>query len=205
MNYFSIIYVKVRHGKEWYFLKTLCTTEEIVKALENRDSTALKNIEKNYSLLLRKVASNLGLNARDTEECINDVYLEVWNTIPPAKPKNICSYVCMLMRRLVIDRIRYNSADKRAGQVYCEIAGELESCMDVEKTVIDEMCIPAILNCFLEKQSRDNREIFFRRYYEFESVKEIANEMMLGVGTVEKRLSRMRAELKKILKDWGYN
>ena len=186
-------------------MKKLCTTEEVVKALENRDSTALADIQKNYGALLRRIAVNLGLNSVDTEECMNDTYLEVWNTIPPAKPKSIRSYVCMLMRRIVIDRIRYNSAEKRANTVYIEVAEELESCMDVENTVIDEMCIPTILNQFLENQTSENREIFIRRYYEFESTKEIARDMMIGVNTLEKRLSRMRAELKRILKEWGYN
>lgn len=186
-------------------MRKLCTTEELVKALENRDSIVLADIQNNYSALLRRIAVNLGLNSGDTEECMNDTYLEVWNTIPPAKPKSIRSYVCMLMRRIAIDRIRYNSAEKRANTVYIEVSRELESCMDVENTVIDEMCIPTILNQFLENQTSENREIFIRRYYEFESTKEIARDMMIGVNTLEKRLSRMRAELKKILKEWGYN
>lgn len=182
----------------------LCTTEEVVNALENRDSTALADIEKSYGALLRRIAVNLGLNSGDTEECMNDTYLEVWNTIPPAKPKSIRSYVCMLMRRIVIDRIRYNSAEKRANTVYIEVSSELESCMDVENTVIDEMCIPTILNQFLENQTSENREIFIRRYYEFEAPREIARDMMIRINTIEKRLSRMRAELKNILKEWGY-
>ncbi len=183
-------------------MKKLCTTEEVVRALENRDSTALADIEKSYGALLRRIAVNLGLNSCDTEECMNDAYLEVWNTIPPAKPKSIRSYVCMLMRRIVIDRIRYNSAGKRANTVYMEVSSELESCIDVEKTVIDEICIPAIFNQFLEKQTSENREIFIRRYFEFEASRDIARDMMIGVNTLEKRLSRMRAELKKILAEW---
>lgn len=188
-------------------MKKLCTAEKeaIINALENRDSTALAEIEKSYGALLRRIAINLGLNSSDTEECMNDTYLEVWNTIPPTKPESILSYVCMLMRRIVIDRIRYNSAEKRANTVYTEISQELDSCMDVENMVIDEICIPTILNHFLENQTSENREIFIRRYYEFESTKEIARDMMIGVNTLEKRLSRMRAELKKILKEWGYN
>ncbi len=186
-------------------MKQLCTTEEVVKALENRDSTVLEEIEKSYGKLLRSIAFNLGLNSGDAEECMNDTYLEVWNTIPPAKPKSIRSYVCMLMRRLVIDRIRYNSADKRAGTVYLEVAGELDSCINVENTVIDEICIPMILNGFLEKQTPENREIFLRRYYEFEGTKEIARDLLMGVSAIEKRLSRMRIELKKMLTEWGYN
>ena len=139
-------------------MRKLCTTEEVVKALENRDSTALADIQKNYGALLRRIAVNLGLNPGDTEECMNDTYFEVWNTIPPAKPESIRSYVCMLMRRIAIDRIRYNSAEKRAHTVYLEVSKELESCIDVENTVIDEMCMPTILNQFLEIHATCNNQ-----------------------------------------------
>lgn len=185
-------------------MKMLRATEEVVKALENRDSYVLAVIEKDYGALLRRIALNLGLSSGDTEECINDTYLEVWNTIPPQKPKSIRSYLCMLMRRCVIDRIRYNSAEKRANPIYTETSGELEDCINVENTVIDEMCISAILNSFLKNQSQENREIFLRRYYEFESAGSIARDLLMGTNAVEKRLSRMRAELKKLLTEWGY-
>ena len=186
-------------------MKKMCTTEEIIKALENRDPAVLEKIGKDYGALIRRISINLGLNSRDTEECMNDVYLEVWNTIPPAKPNSIRSYVCMLMRRIVIDRIRYNSAYKREGTVYIEITDELGSCFDFEKTVIDEICIPEIINSFLGKQTSENREVFLRRYYEFESTKSIAHDLSLNSNTVDKRLSRMRAELKRMLTEWGYN
>lgn len=185
-------------------MEMLCTTEDVIKALEARDSNAIEKIEKDYGTLLRRVAVNLGLSSSDTEECMNDTLLEVWNTIPPAKPQSIRSYVCMLMRRQVIDRIRYNCADKRARTLYVEVSDELESCFDVEKSVIDEMCIPAIINCFLERQTLINREIFIRRYYEFESTKEIAHDLMMSANTIDKRLSRMRKELREILIEWGY-
>lgn len=186
-------------------MKKLCATQEIVKALEKRDTTVLEKIENSYGALLHRIALNLGLKHGDTEECMNDVYLEVWNTIPPAKPNSIRSYICMLMRRIVIDRIRYNSAGKRAGTVYIEVTDELESCLDVENMVIDEICIPEILDTFLGRQTLENREIFLRRYYEFESTNGIARDLSLSSNTVDKRLSRMRVELKRTLAEWGYN
>ncbi len=176
----------------------------MIKVLENRDISVLAELEKRYGALMRSIAYNLGISTRDTEECMNDTFFEVWNTIPPQKPKSIRSYVCMLMRRTVIDRIRYNSAEKRADTVYLEVAEELEDCVNVEQTVVDGICIQEILNGFLAKQTPQNREIFIRRYYEFESVKNIASDMLISSNTVDKRLSRMRADLKNKLNEWGY-
>lgn len=185
-------------------MKELYTTDRVIRALESRDSTVLVEIEKNYGALMRKLASNLGLNPSDTEECINDVVLEVWNTIPPAKPTSIRAYVCMLMRRTSIDRIRYNTAEKRKNTVYLEAMEELASVFDVESAVIDKACISKALNVFLGKQTAQNREIFIRRFFEFEGTKSIAADLMLSANAVDKRLTRMRSELKQILNEWGY-
>lgn len=186
-------------------MKKHYTTEEIVSSLEARDSSALSDIEKAFGTLMRRIAVNLGLDKCDTDECMNDTFLEVWNTIPPKKPESIRSYVCMLMRRTVIDRIRYNTAEKRSFALYSEISEELDSCIDVENTVVDEICIPEILEKFLKEKSVRDREMFLRRYYEFEPVKAIASSMHIGANTVSQKLSRMRAELKDTLKEWGYD
>lgn len=186
-------------------MKKQYTTEEIVSSLEARDSSVLSDIEKGFGALMRRIAINLGLDECDTDECMNDTFLEVWNTIPPKKPESIRSYVCMLMRRTVIDKIRYNTAAKRTFTLYDEISEELDCCMDVENTVIDEMCLPDILNKFLEEQSPRDREMFMRRYYEFEPINTIAFSMHISANNTSKRLSRMRTELKKTLKEWGYD
>ncbi len=183
----------------------LYTTEIVIQALESRDSTVLVEIEKNYGALMRRLASNLGLDPRDTEECMNDAVLEVWNTIPPAKPASIRSYVCMLMRRNVIDRIRYNTAEKRKGASYLEAVEEFESWFDTESAIIDKACISGALNEFLRRQTAQNREIFIRRFFEFESAKSIAADLMISINAVDKRLTRMRSELKLILNEWGYH
>lgn len=186
-------------------MKKLYTTDQMIRALESRDSSVLVEIEKSYGALMRRLAFNLGLDANDTEECMNDAVLEVWNTIPPAKPASIRSYVCMLMRRTVVDRIRYNTAEKRKNTAYLEVVGELEDVLDVESAVIDKTCVSQALNRFLGKQTAQNREIFIRRFFEFESAKSIAADLLLSTNAVDTRLTRMRKELKQILNEWGYS
>jgi DNA-directed RNA polymerase specialized sigma24 family protein len=36
---------------------------------------------------LRSLAWNVLGNREDVEECLNDTYLAVWNSIPPERPK----------------------------------------------------------------------------------------------------------------------
>jgi len=186
-------------------VKKLYAAKKILTALEARDSSALEQIEKDFGKLMTNIARNLGLGRDDTEECINDTLLEIWNTIPPAHPESIRSYACMLMRRRSIDKIRHNTAGKRGKSVYFDLVQEMSDWIDVETAVIDSLCIPELLNQFLASQSAENREIFIRRFFEFESISSIAADLFLTVRTVEKRLSRMRQKLKEILSGGGYD
>ena len=186
-------------------MKRSYTTDEITDALCRREGWALKELEELYTALMKRIAGNLHLDRRDTEECISDTLLEVWNTVPPQRPESYIGYISTIMRRQAIDRIRYNSAKKRAREIYLEAAEGLSELCDTENTVVDRLSIKDALNIFLSRQSKENREIFIRRYYEFESIQSIARDLALSTNTAEKRLSRMRAELKKILKERGYD
>ncbi|MBR5453153.1 MAG: sigma-70 family RNA polymerase sigma factor [Clostridia bacterium] len=186
-------------------MKRSYTTEELTDALCRREGWVLSELEKLYSGIMKRIADNLSLDKRDTEECISDTLLEVWNTVPPQKPRSYQGYISAIMRRQAIDKIRYHGAKKRGREIYLEAAEELPELCDTEKTVIDTLSIKEALDTFLTRQTKENREIFIRRYYEFESIQSIARDLALSTNTAEKRLSRMRAELKTILKERGYD
>ncbi|MBQ8524869.1 MAG: sigma-70 family RNA polymerase sigma factor [Clostridia bacterium] len=177
---------------------------EYISALEARDEGVLPRIEKSYSRLMKSMGRRLAMSENDIEECVSDALFELWNTIPPAKPASIRTYVCRLMRSAVVDKIRYNSAGKRSGTVLLDTELELADLINTEDTVIDRLTLRDLLNEFLNMQTPKNREIFIRRYYEFESTRSIATDLLMTDATVRKRLSRMREELKRTLTEWGY-
>lgn len=180
-------------------------TKEYIVALEARDERVLALVQKSYGRLLRSLGKNLHMSDADTEECISDALLSLWNTIPPAKPTSVRTYLCRLMRSAAVDRIRYNSAEKRDGTVLLDTEHELADITDLEKNVIDRILLSEILNEFLKEQTPKNREIFIRRYYEFDSTRSIAHDLFMTDAAVRKRLSRMRDELKELLGKWGYD
>lgn len=61
---------------------------EIINLFFNRDEKAINELKKNYETYLRKVSMNILGDESDAEECLNDSYLSVWNSIPPAKPEH---------------------------------------------------------------------------------------------------------------------
>ena len=87
--------------------------QDIIALLNERKEEALNVIQEQWGKLIKKISMNINNNVECADECLNDVLLDIWNSIPPAKPISISSYVCMLSRRRTIDKVRNKMAAKR--------------------------------------------------------------------------------------------
>ena len=83
-----------------------------------------------YGKLCRTIAHNLLGNAEDVEECENDVYLALWNAIPPARPRSLSAYLGRITRNLAVNRFHARGAQKRGGNgtSHQAAAGDSERC-----------------------------------------------------------------------------
>ena len=59
---------------------------KIIDLLYKREEQALIELSEKYGTACKRIAGNILKNHRDAEECVNDTYLAVWNTIPPKNP-----------------------------------------------------------------------------------------------------------------------
>lgn len=60
--------------------------EKIIALYERRSEDALKYTERAYGRYCFQVANNILGNREDSEECVSDAYIQLWNRIPPARP-----------------------------------------------------------------------------------------------------------------------
>ncbi|MBD5082051.1 MAG: hypothetical protein HDT44_09865 [Ruminococcaceae bacterium] len=88
---------------------------EITELFLQRKESAIKELSQKYGSYCKTVASNILKNPNDTEECLNDAYLAVWNSIPPQKPNSLGAYTAKIVRNKALDRVQRNSAQKRGG------------------------------------------------------------------------------------------
>ena len=176
----------------------------LLQMLNSRDEEVLKHIADQYGKLLTSLALRIVGCEQDAEECVNDVLLEVWNTIPPASPASVCSYACMLTRRTAIDKLRHSTADKRGGGEYNASLDELSEVLSDEHTTDSEELREA-LNEFIEQLSPTDRTLFIGRYFAFESLYALAKRQGISVNAARIRLSRIRARLKEYLMKKGFS
>ena len=85
------------------------------------------------------IAQNILFNWADAEECVNDTYLNAWNSIPPNRPNALSAYLGKITRNLSFDRFRHRHADKRGGGEIELVLDELGECVSGADTVEQEV------------------------------------------------------------------
>ena len=179
--------------------------ETIIELFFDRSEQALKELDIKYGKFCRRLSYNILNNRQDTEECLNDAYLGMWNRVPPERPVPLLTYLCKLVRNYSLKLYHKKTAAKR-NSVYDVAMEELEDCLSSPDTVeaeADANELTLLIEAFLNMLSQENRVIFIRRYWFSYAYAEIANQTGLTEKTVSVRLTRLRKQLKQYLKGKG--
>lgn len=180
--------------------------EKIIELYWNRSEEAINETDKKYRNFCVSIAKNIVFQKEDTEECVNDTYLGLWNAIPPNRPDILPAFIAKIVRNIAMNKITYYNAKKRSAHMTLALS-ELENCMDFSKTpesVISEKAFIECIEVFLQKLDYENRNIFVRRYWFFDSIKEIAERFQITENSVKTKLFRVRKKLKNHLNKEGY-
>lgn len=177
----------------------------IIELFRKRDERAIAELKRKYNKICFYAAGNILSQHEDIEECVNLAYFEIWNKIPPAKPVNLQTYLCRIVRNIAIDKLKYNSAEKRNAQLTISL-DELSECIPDPHG--NEMSIEKLgeaISRFLRTQDEKHRKVFVRRYWYGESISNIAEFYGMKEKTVATYLFRTRKKLKAFLQKEGYD
>ena len=174
--------------------------QKIVELYFFRSEQAIKETDIKYGKLCRRIAYNILRNDEDAEECVDDTYIGVWNTIPPKKPDNFMAFVCKIARNLALKRLESETRQKRSQATVISIS-ELEEILPDESIAADVSNeeIGKLISNFLRKEKADIRKVFIRKYYFFDSVSEIAERYGFTESKVKNMLYHTRNKLKEYL------
>lgn len=179
--------------------------QRIVTLLWQRAESAIDALAKKFGKRLMSIAMNILGLPQDAEESVNDTYLAVWNAVPPKKPDPLAGFVYTTGRNISLDRLKYNTAQKRDSRYDIPI-DELENCIPAaaleEQVEVRELGLA--INRFLKTVNADNRALFLRRYWFGDSVREIAKDLGLRENVATVRLGRLRMQLREHLIKEGF-
>ncbi len=175
--------------------------DALVELFWKRDEKALEETEKRYHGFANSVLSSFINIKEDREECINDAWLVLWQSIPPERPRSFSAYLAKILKNIALVRCRSENTWKRGGraiQVEDEFLRDVSDgrtvAEDYESTVTER-----VINEFLSTLSKEDRRIFVLRYWFDEDITRISQRTGRSVGSITMLLKRLREKLAKRL------
>ncbi len=169
-----------------------------------RNEQAIKETDIKYGKLCFGLANNILRCHEDSEECVNDTYFSVWNSVPPTRPNNFRAYLCKIVRNISLKKLNYLLAAKRSRDLTVSLS-ELEEIMPSEHIPSEPEGkeLGKIISDFLRKEKEDARNVFIRKYYFFDTIEDIAARYEFSESKVKNMLYHSRNRLKKYLAKEG--
>lgn len=172
----------------------------IVDLYSTEPEKAIRFTEKKYGNLCHKLISNHLHIYEDAEECYNDFLLNMWKSVPKHHPENLKAFSCRIARNHAIKKLEYARSKKR----------------DYPRTSFDELCdyisdvgnaeegydgnfLKEQINTFLSGLPKLERQIFVRRFFFGDSVKEIGKSLNVTSFRVSNIIFKTKKQLRLFL------
>lgn len=182
------------------------TDEKILELYFKRNEIAIEETSKKYGAYCYQIANNILNCKEDSEECINDTWLKAWGAIPPAYPQSLKLYLAKIVRNLSFNKYKAKYTNKRGNGEIALILDELEGIIgqqSVEDTYIAEE-LQTSINQFVHTLPEREGNIFIRRYFYADSIRDISKRYQISENHVRVMLNRARNKLKVRLEKEGY-
>lgn len=179
--------------------------ERIIALYWARDEDAIAETAAKYGRLLFRIADNLLASREDSEECVNDTYLGLWNAIPEERPSPFSVFASRIARNLALKKYAYLSAEKRNPEAVCSFE-ELGDCVCGRESVENEAenrRVEGLIDAFLRQTEEEKRNIFLRRYWYFDSVDAICRRTGYSRSKIKSMLFHTRRRLRDYLESEG--
>lgn len=179
--------------------------KRIIALYQERNERAIEMTDAQYGSFSRALSFRILRSHEDAEECVNDSYMKLWNTIPPTVPQSLKAYLGRIVRNLSLSLFRKKKAEKR-DEGATVLFSELEDCIPAENDVeqaVEHKELVQMIEQWLEAEKDENRRLFMLRYWYGEPLGELAKRFSLSERKTADRLYRIRLRLREYLEKEG--
>lgn len=173
-------------------VSTGVTDEQLLSGVRAQDQDALRELMSRHTTLLRTVISRVVHCDADTEDVLQEVFIEIWNraqAYDPSKGKAL-GWMVTMARRRAIDRVRRRQTYDRAGE-RLRLEVESSSCERFESGAdenAERSDRAAMLREVLATLPEAQRQALELAYFRGLSQREIAKSTGIPLGTIKTRL-----------------
>lgn len=180
--------------------------DQIVNLYWQRSEAAISETDNKYGNYCHTIAYNILQNAEDSEECVNDTWLNAWNSMPDKRPARLSPFLGKITRNLAITKGLAKTREKRGGKAVTLALEELDECLasgyDLDSE-IEQRELERAINTFVKALPQIEQELFVLRYWYFETEVAIATRKGFSKSKVNVVLKRVRNKLQRYLLQEG--
>lgn len=178
------------------------TDRELLNLYANRAPEATQALQQQYGAYCAAIVGRILTDPRDAEECLNDLWLQVWQQLETRQPVYLKGWLGTVARNCAISRYRRLGAQSMPLEdSTAELAGQLR---DTPAEHMEGKALGEAVSAFLKTQKAADRVAFVRRYWYDDSVEQVAEHMGWSVGKTKTVLFRLRAKLRTYLTKEGF-
>lgn len=171
---------------------------KLIKKIKQKDEKALEVLIDKYGWVVKTVVYKHLYNFKNVqEECINDIFLGIWNNIDSYNPDkaSLKNWIGSISKYKSIDYLRKYAKDLEQQDIEnLNISSEI----DEYKEIIEEGISEELEKLISPLKERD-KIIFRKLFYEEKSIDEISTEEGVSSDVLYNRISRGKKKIKKNL------
>lgn len=172
--------------------------DKIIEGMQNKNADSLTEFRLRYAPLIHYILKPILKDERDIEECFSDITVTVWNNIQFYSPDKgtFTTWLTAISRNAAFNKARkQNRINQNEEPIYETTPSP---CISPEESAIKKEQ-QKLLQKAIGTLSKDNQNLFYRKYYYMQSTAQIAAELGLSERAVEGRLYRIKQLLRKEL------
>lgn len=171
--------------------------QDLLAMYHARNPAATDAMQQQYGAYCTEIVSRILPDIRDQEECLNDVWLRIWNALAHQYPQNLKGWIGTVTRNCALSHYH------RQGSAHCpleECANELSAPLHHTPAAhMESKLLGETISSFLHTQPQHVRIAFVRRYWYGDSMDAVAKHMGWSVSKTKTTLYRTRCKLKDYL------
>lgn len=167
----------------------------LIQELQQQNEEAMQQFLRRYTPLLRYIIVPILPRKEDQEECLSEITLRILEKIGQYDPQkgSFTAWLTAIARHAALNRLR--AAKEPAGELTEEIPSPEPT---PEQALLRKERQQALIGALKQLRPAE-QQLFFRKYYYFQSTAQIAAELGLTPRAVEGRLYRIKKQLQKRL------
>lgn len=167
---------------------------ELIRLLREKKPEGIDALSKKYGPLIKYIIEPILSDYREREECLSDVTYRIWDKIDYYEESkgNFNTWISTITRNMAYNRANSNKVKGDLQEIPEQMPSKDRS---PEEEILRKEKIER-LHSALNKLSKKDREIVFRKYFYMQSTEQIAAELGLRVRGVEGKLYRIKKRLR---------